>query len=57
MVNIGQRGSFSINGFAEASRAYFNKDLQSITIPEAALLAGTVQRPAIWIPTATRSGR
>ena len=49
-VNLGQRGSFSISGFAEASRAYFNKDLKDITLPEAALLAGIIQRPSYLSP-------
>ena len=49
-VNLGQRGSFSINGFAEASRAYFNKDLKDITLPEAALLAGIIQGPSRLSP-------
>jgi penicillin-binding protein 1B len=49
-VDMGQRGSFTIHGFAEAARAYFNKDLQSITLPEAALLAGMVQRPSYLNP-------
>ena len=49
-VYMGQRGSFTINGFAEAARAYFNKDLQSITLPEAALLAGLIQRPNYLSP-------
>jgi len=49
-VYMGQRGSFSIHGFAEASRAYFNKDLQSLTVPEAALLAGLIQGPNILSP-------
>ncbi|MFB3814683.1 MAG: PBP1A family penicillin-binding protein [Terriglobales bacterium] len=49
-VDLGQRGSFTIVGFAEAARAYFNKDLQSITLPEAALLAGIVQRPSYLSP-------
>ena len=30
-VDLGQRGSFTISGFAEASQAYFNKDLKDIT--------------------------
>ena len=47
-VNLGQRGSFQISGFAEASRAYFNKDLKDITLPEAALLAGIIQGPS-WL--------
>src|SRR6202008_296623 len=49
-VDLGQRGSFAISGFAEASRAYFNKDLKDITLPEAALLAGIIQRPSYLSP-------
>jgi penicillin-binding protein 1B len=49
-VDLGQRGSFAISGFGEASRAYFNKDLKDITLPEAALLAGIVQRPSYLSP-------
>jgi penicillin-binding protein 1B len=49
-VNLGQRGSFAISGFAEASRAYFNKDLKDITVPEAALLAGIIQGPSRLSP-------
>ena len=49
-VDLGQRGSFTISGFAEASRAYFNKDLKDITLPEAALLAGLIQAPSYLSP-------
>jgi penicillin-binding protein 1B len=49
-VNLGQRGSFAINGFAEASRSYFNKDLKDISLPEAALLAGIIQGPSRLSP-------
>jgi penicillin-binding protein 1B len=49
-VDLGQRGSFQISGFAEAARAYFNKDLKDITLPEAALLAGIIQRPSYLSP-------
>jgi penicillin-binding protein 1B len=49
-VDLGQRGSFAIHGFAEAAHAYFNKDLQAITLPEAALLAGLIQRPSYLSP-------
>ncbi len=49
-VNLGQRGSFAISGFAEASRAYFNKDLKDISLPEAALLAGIIQGPSRLSP-------
>jgi penicillin-binding protein 1B len=49
-VNLGQRGSFGISGFAEASRSYFNKDLKDISLPEAALLAGIIQGPSRLSP-------
>lgn len=49
-VDLGQRGSFAISGFAEAAKAYFNKDLKDITLPEAALLAGIIQRPSYLSP-------
>jgi penicillin-binding protein 1B len=49
-VDLGQRGSFTISGFAEGSRSYFNKDLKDITLPEAALLAGLIQAPSYLSP-------
>jgi penicillin-binding protein 1B len=49
-VNLGQRGSFAISGFGEASQSYFNKDLKDITLPEAALLAGIIQGPSRLSP-------
>jgi penicillin-binding protein 1B len=49
-VDLGQRGSFTISGFAEAARSYFNKDLKDITLPEAALLAGLIQAPSYLSP-------
>jgi penicillin-binding protein 1B len=49
-VDLGQRGSFAISGFAEASKAYFNKSLKDISLPEAALLAGLIQRPSYLSP-------
>jgi penicillin-binding protein 1B len=49
-VDVGQRGSFTISGFAAASQAYFNKDLKDISLPEAALIAGLVQAPSYLSP-------
>ncbi len=49
-VDLGQRGSFTISGFAEASHAYFNKNLKDITLPEAALIAGIIQAPSALSP-------
>jgi penicillin-binding protein 1B len=44
-INLGQRGSFSINGFGEAAQAYFGKDVREIDLAECALLAGIIQSP------------
>ena len=49
-VDLGQRGSFTISGFAEGAHSYFNKDLKDITLPEAALLAGLIQAPSALSP-------
>ncbi len=49
-VPMGQRGSFAISGLGEAARAYFNKDIKSVNLPEAALLAGLIQRPSYLSP-------
>jgi len=44
-IYLGQRGSFAIYGAGEAASAYFNKDVSSLTLPEAALLAGLIHGP------------
>ncbi len=49
-VYLGRRGTFSIRGFGEASRVYFNKDISQLTDAEAAMLAGMVQRPSYFNP-------
>ncbi len=46
LVYLGNEGSFSINGFGEASRVYFNKDIRKLNLTEAATLAGLIQRPS-----------
>ncbi|HEX4311129.1 MAG TPA: transglycosylase domain-containing protein [Acidobacteriaceae bacterium] len=45
-VPLGQRGSFSIDGFGEAAQAYFGKDVRQLDLPECALLAGIIQSPS-----------
>jgi len=47
-VPLGQRGSFAINGFGEAARAYFGKDVRQLDVSESALLAGMIQSPS-WL--------
>ncbi|SEB64793.1 transglycosylase domain-containing protein [Terriglobus roseus] len=49
-IPLGQRGSFAINGFGEASQAYFGKDLKQLDLAECALLAGIIQRPSYFNP-------
>jgi penicillin-binding protein 1B len=44
-INLGQRGSFAINGFGEAAQAFFGKDLSQLDVAQCALLAGTIQSP------------
>jgi penicillin-binding protein 1B len=44
-IYLGNRGSFAIHGFGEASLAYLNKDLREVTLPEAAFLAGIIHAP------------
>jgi penicillin-binding protein 1B len=47
-VPLGQRGSFSIDGFGEAAQDYFGKDVRQLTLSECALLAGIIQSPS-WL--------
>jgi len=49
-MNLGQRGSFSINGFGEASQVYFGKDVHQLSLAECAFLAGIIQRPNYFNP-------
>ena len=49
-VYLGRSGTFNIDGFGEAAHAYFGKDVSQLTVPEAALLAGMVQRPSYFNP-------
>src|SRR5499425_1942512 len=44
-VYLGNRGSFGLRGFAEASVVYFGKDLRQLSLPECAFLAGIIRAP------------
>ena len=50
LVYLGRRGPFGIQGFAEAARTYFGKDLAQLDASASALLAGMVQRPSYYNP-------
>ncbi|MEO6981646.1 MAG: PBP1A family penicillin-binding protein [Edaphobacter sp.] len=45
-INLGQRGSYAINGFGEAAQTYFGKNLSQLDTAECALLAGMIQSPS-----------
>ena len=49
-INLGQRGSFSIDGFGEASQSYFGKDVRQLDLAQCAFLAGIIQRPSYFNP-------
>lgn len=49
-IYLGQRGSFAIYGVGAAANAYFNKDVGSLTLPQAALLAGMIRGPSLYAP-------
>jgi penicillin-binding protein 1B len=44
-VYLGNRGSFGIRGFSEASVAYFGKDMRQLSLEECAFLAGIIRAP------------
>ena len=50
LVYLGGEDAFSINGIGEAARAYFNRDVRKLNLPEAATIAGLIQRPAYLNP-------
>ena len=44
-IYMGNRGSFVIRGFGEASEAYFGKDMRDLNLGESAFLAGMIRAP------------
>jgi penicillin-binding protein 1B len=49
-VYLGHRDSFAIHGFAEASKAYFGKELRDLSLAEAATIAGIIPAPNAYSP-------
>ena len=49
-VTMGQRGPFEIHGVAEAARIFFGKDVNNISVGEAATIAGVIQSPSRLSP-------
>ena len=50
LVYLGGDAAFGINGVGEAAQAYFNKDVRKLDLPEAATIAGLIQRPVYFNP-------
>lgn len=49
-VNLGQNGSYSINGYGLASQFYFGLPLRELNIAQQAYLVGLVQGPSLFNP-------
>jgi penicillin-binding protein 1B len=49
-IYLGHRGGFSINGFGQAARTFFDKDISHLSLAECALLAGIIRNPAYYSP-------
>jgi penicillin-binding protein 1B len=49
-IYMGQHGSVAIHGMGEAARHYFGRNVEDVTLPEAAVLAGMIQKPNALSP-------
>jgi len=49
-IYLGQRGSVSVRGFAQAASFYFGKDVRFLDLSESAALAGLIRAPGLYNP-------
>ncbi len=49
-VYLGQRGGTGARGVDQAARLYFDKELKTLSLSEAAMIAGMIQAPAHYSP-------
>jgi len=49
-IYLGQRGAVSVRGVKQAARVFYGKELNQISLGEAAMLAGMIQSPARYSP-------
>lgn len=49
-IYMGQRGGVAIHGIGEASRYYFGRNVEDLTLSEAAVLAGMIRGPNSYSP-------
>jgi penicillin-binding protein 1B len=49
-IYLGQRGAVAVRGIKEAAKVFYGKELNQISLAEAAALAGMIQSPAHYSP-------
>lgn len=49
-VYLGQEGNIAVHGVAEAAKTFFGKDVQDLSLPDSALLAGIIRAPSAYSP-------
>jgi penicillin-binding protein 1B len=49
-VHLGQRGAVGVRGVEQAARLFFGKDLNALSLAEAATIAGMIQSPSRYAP-------
>ncbi|HOV84763.1 MAG TPA: PBP1A family penicillin-binding protein [Syntrophobacteraceae bacterium] len=49
-IYMGQRGSVAVHGVGEASRTYFGRNVEDLTLAESATLAGMIRAPNMYSP-------
>ena len=49
-IYLGQHGGFAVYGFGAAARSFFGKDVERLTLGEAATLAGIIRAPNTYSP-------
>jgi 1A family penicillin-binding protein len=49
-IYLGQQGGLAVYGVGAAARSFFGKDVERLTVGEAALLAGIIRAPSTYSP-------
>lgn len=50
LIYMGQNGPFEVRGFAAASQHYFGKPIDTLDLPECAMLAAVLNSPGLYNP-------
>jgi penicillin-binding protein 1B len=50
VIYMGQSGPYQVRGFGSAAKAYFDKPIAQLTLPECALLAALINNPGRYSP-------